>query len=110
MAKVQTAIRIDQELLDIIDDIAQRQGETRTEVILAALERGLYEEQKFLQMAETPILGDFLRSIEKTGVLEVLAKALGHEIDQRKVSISQRVGESTIRRRRNSRRLKPAVE
>jgi len=91
MAKVQTAIRIDQELLDAFDKLAEQTGETRTDVMVAALERGLYEEQRFVDVAKIPGIVTLVDRLIESGLGGSVAKLLGEEIDPRKVRISKYV-------------------
>jgi hypothetical protein len=64
--------------------------------MLAALERGVYEEQKFLEPG-IPGWETFVAGLEKSGMLHAVARGLGLELDERKLAISRR--QSANRRR-----------
>ena len=88
-------MRIDQDLLDVIDEIAADTGETRTDVMLAALERGLVGEQDLLafdkRTDKVPVFREMVEVLEKAGAVEVFAKMLGREVDRRRLGIRARI-------------------
>ncbi len=98
MAKVQTAIRIDQELLDAFDRLAEETGESRTDVMIAALRRGLIAEQKILALEKAPVVREALQIIDQSGLSAVLLKLLGQELDPRRTKI-----EAHLRNKRRGR-------
>jgi predicted transcriptional regulator len=91
MAKVQVAFRIDEELLAYIDRLAELEGETRTDVMVSALERGIAEEQKFVDGAKLAGLQTAVEMIVDSGLADPVYKLLGMQVDRRRVEISKRL-------------------
>ena len=91
MAKVQVAFRIDEELLAYIDRLAELEGETRTDVMVSALERGIAEEQKFVDEAKVAGLQALVEKIADSGLADPVYKLLGMRVDRRRVEISKRL-------------------
>jgi hypothetical protein len=89
MAKVQTAVRLDQELLDVLDELAKLQGCTRTDVIAGILERGIADEQKFMDVAKIPGLQTLVDGLVNSGLAGVVGKLVGREVDERRVRIGK---------------------
>jgi len=93
MGKVQVAFRMDEELLKVIDDVAERSGQTRTDVVLAALERGVESEEMFVKLAESGVLREVINVLDKGGVVDAFAKVLNIEVDRRRMGVVQNLRE-----------------
>ena len=91
MAKVQVAFRIDEELLAYIDRLAELEGETRTDVMVSALERGIAEEQKFVDEAKIAGLHALVEKLTDSGLADPVYKLMGKQVDQRRIEISKRL-------------------
>jgi metal-responsive CopG/Arc/MetJ family transcriptional regulator len=100
MAKVQVAVRLDEQMVAELDELARRQGTTRTEVIERAIEHGLSAENSFTKIAESPAAQDFVALAEKLRLLEPLARMFGTELDKRKVEIAGRLRQERKERRK----------
>jgi metal-responsive CopG/Arc/MetJ family transcriptional regulator len=93
MAKVSVTIRLEQGLLDAIDEHAEWAGTTRTEVMEAALDRGLSYEQDFRKVFDHAGVRNLVDVLDRKGVLEGVAKLLRFEVDRRRVdALKYRVG------------------
>ena len=90
MAKVVIGVRVEEEMVKLIDDVAERSGQSRTDVIINALDRGLYDEQSLLKVAESRVLREAMHYLKKMGLLDAMAKVLNAELDQRRVGIVER--------------------
>jgi hypothetical protein len=101
MAKIQVALRIDEELLASIDRLAELEGETRTDVMVSALERGIDEETQFLDDTKLPGLHALVDKMVESGLAGPIYKMMGKQVDPRRLAISRRL--------RAARRKKPAV-
>jgi metal-responsive CopG/Arc/MetJ family transcriptional regulator len=91
MAKIQIAIRVDEEILKIIDGLADEQGQTRTDVIAGMLERGIDEERSFVDDTKIPMLHALIEKMYDAGVAGPIYKLMGMEVDKRRIEISKRL-------------------
>src|SRR4051812_9443200 len=71
------SVRVDQKLLDKIDDICERSGAGRAEVVERCLYVGLSDEDEMLRWLETPITGELVHAITHPKIMAFLIKALG---------------------------------
>lgn len=86
MGKVSVTVRLDEELVKAIDDHAKWSGETRTQVIEAALDRGMAEEQWFREKFDNKVIREVVSTLDRKGVLEAMARVLRFEVDRRRVA------------------------
>ena len=93
MAKVQIAVRIDEDLLDAIDELAKAGGDTRTDVIADILKYGIEEERSFSERASNPVVSKLVSALADVGIAQDVAKLLGYEIDERRVQLVKRLRE-----------------
>jgi hypothetical protein len=98
MAKTQIAIRLDDELLELVDELAKAEDRTRTDVIEGVLERWIGEEQRFSDVSKIPGLPALMDVLVSSGLAGGFAKVLGRELDDRRVRMVKE-----LRRKRRGR-------
>lgn len=112
-AKERFTVTAEPALLARIDRLAELREESRSAAIERLLERGLQEEEKFLDTLDDPIQGAIFRALlERPHIIEAVSKLIGQSMDEEeKARIRERapaVLKASAKRRderRSSRRL-----
>lgn len=74
MARTQISIKLDEDLLARIDQLAAEVGTTRTAVIEKAVENDLPQQEAFHKSLENPVVRAIHERITSPGVLRLLAR------------------------------------
>jgi hypothetical protein len=86
MGKSFVSFRLDDDLLSVIDQIAEHTGRTRTDVITAVLERGLEGERLFVKLHGTPVVREFLDLVNRSRLVQQLLLLSADELDKGRVA------------------------
>jgi len=86
MARTQISIKLDSDLLDRIDRLAEAADVTRTLVIEQAIKNDLPEQEAFQKSMESPAMRAIHKQITKPAVLRVLAKLANEEMSDEQLS------------------------
>jgi hypothetical protein len=89
MAKTFVGLRLNDDLLKLIDDLAEKEGSSRTEVMEDALRRGLDDEVRFVEMLERPLQGLIVKGLVKAGIVDAVCKALGDGADMKRTTLAR---------------------
>lgn len=101
------SVRIDPKLLQLLDQLCERSGLSRTEMVERCLEWGLHEQEDIINKLERPILGEIMHAMTQPAVLKVIIPLLGGEVDERQLKLRDNIER---KRRQRGTRAKPAME
>lgn len=89
MAKTFVGLRLSNGLLKIIDELAEKEGTSRTEVMEEALRRGLDDEIRFVEMLEKPLQRLFFKGMVNSGIVDLVCKAVGDGADPKRKKMAR---------------------
>ena len=73
MPRTQISIKLDEDLLSRIDDLAEAKGISRTAVIETAINNDLPEQESFQRSLENPVLRALHKQMSKPAFLRAIA-------------------------------------
>jgi predicted transcriptional regulator len=88
MAKVLISMRVDEDLLKLIDSVAEKEGVTRTDVMEFALRNGVKSEQEFVEALEKPLQRMLLQAATSKPFIDVISLLVGKQPNKRRVSLA----------------------
>jgi len=95
------SVRIDADLLRRIDALVEATGVGRADIVERCLYLGLANQEEFVRSLRHPLTGELAHLLTYPGVMRVLAKALGSELDP--IALRVRDGVAAKRRSKHSR-------
>jgi predicted transcriptional regulator len=106
MPKTYVGLRVDDGLLKLVDELAEKEGRTRTAVMEDALERGLEEEAVYVRALEAPLRGAIIRGLVKSGFVDTIIKGIGAEVDEKRKELALSGLKNLGTEKRRSRRVR----
>lgn len=86
MARTQISIKLDSDLLERIDKLAEDVGITRTAIIEQAVKNDLPEQESFHKSLENPLMRGIHETLSSPKVLRLLARLSNGEITDEEIS------------------------
>lgn len=86
MAKTQISIKLDSDLLERIDKLAEDVGITRTAIIEQAVQNDLPEQESFHKSLENPLMRGIHETLSSPKVLRLLARLSNGEITDEEIA------------------------
>ena len=103
MARAQISIKLDEELLARVDQLAEDASVTRTAVIEQAIANDLPEQEAFYRSLENPVIRAIHKKITTPGMLRVLAAIVNDDLTDEEIErITERAPkqrEAAVRRK-----------
>lgn len=81
MATIGTSIRLDEDLVKRLDELAELRSESRSALIERILNNGVADEEQFWERMQNPVYREVSRLILRPDVAMAMAKVLGERLD-----------------------------
>lgn len=102
MAKQIVSVRLEPEMIEKLDWLAEREKMNRSEIVEHLLGRAIPSEESFLANLDTPVLGNVMRAMANPKIAETLAKTLipmlGLEADMKRFEVARESGKRRSRK------------
>ena len=86
MPRTQISIKLDQDLLARVDQLAEAAGTNRTAVIEQAIKNDLPEQEAFQRSLENPAIRAIHKQITRPGMLQLIAKLANEQLSEEELS------------------------
>jgi metal-responsive CopG/Arc/MetJ family transcriptional regulator len=107
VAKTLVNFRLDQDLIDRVDAVAERLEESRTDVVDRCIRLGLEEAEGFADSLEDPVenrILSFMSSKRARPIMKLIVKMMGNEVDDARADQANAL---TARKRLRRKAIKP---
>jgi len=83
-------VRVDEDLLRQIDEIAEKEGVTRTEIIETALFNGVKSEREFVENLEKPLQRMVMKFMTSRPLVDLISGVVGKQPSKRRVTLAHK--------------------
>jgi predicted transcriptional regulator len=90
MAKALISVRVDEDLLRQIDEIAEKEGVTRTEIIETALLNGVNNERQFVENLEKPLQRMVMKFMTSRPLVDLISGVVSKQPSKRRVNLAHK--------------------
>lgn len=85
MSRTQISIKLDDDLLKRVDQLAESTGTNRTAVIEMAIKNDLPEQEAFQESMENPVIRAIHKQLTTPAMLQIIAKMASKDVSQEEI-------------------------
>lgn len=92
------SVRIDDEILRRLDQLSERTGISRAEIVERCLAVGIVDEEEYVKSLESAITGPLMQMFMRPRVMKMVLDLLGEKVDETQMKVAE-----NIRKKKGSR-------